>query len=219
VTVAGEVPARFAVNCAGLHSDRIARMAGADPGLAIVPFRGEYFEIGIARSRAVNGLIYPVPDPDLPFLGVHLTKRLDGGVLAGPNAVLALKREGYRRADIDLRDVRDLVRFGGFWSMARRNWRAGVSELWRSFSRRAFAAALRRLLPDLQEEDLRPAGAGVRAQAVDAAGRFVDDFRVVPAGRMVHVLNVPSPAATAALAIGERIAGTLAETFDLRGAA
>jgi L-2-hydroxyglutarate oxidase len=219
VTVAGEVPARFAVNCAGLHSDRIARMAGADPGLAIVPFRGEYFEIGIARSRAVNGLIYPVPDPDLPFLGAHLTKRLDGGVLAGPNAVLALKREGYRRADIDLRDVMDLVRFGGFWSMARRNWRAGVSELWRSLSRRAFAAALRRLLPDLQEEDLRPAGAGVRAQAVDAAGRFVDDFRVVPAGRMVHVLNVPSPAATAALAIGERIAGTLAETFDLRGAA
>jgi L-2-hydroxyglutarate oxidase LhgO len=218
-TAAGEVEARFAVNCAGLHSDRIARLAGADPGVAIVPFRGEYFEIGIARSRAVNGLIYPVPDPELPFLGAHLTKRLDGGVLAGPGAVLALKREGYRFTDINLRDVKDLVRFEGFWNMARRNWRTGASELWRSFSRRAMAGELSRLLPGLREGDLRPAGSGVRAQAVDATGRLLDDFHIVTAGRMVHVLNVPSPAATASLAIGELIAGTLAETFDLQGAA
>jgi len=218
-TAGGDLEARFAVNCAGLHSDRIARMAGADPGVAIVPFRGEYFEIGIARSRAVNGLIYPVPDPDLPFLGPHLTKRLDGGVLAGPGAVLALKREGYRLTDIDLRDVKELLGFGGFWRMARRNWRAGVSELWRSFNRRAMAGALRRMVPGLREDDFRPAGSGVRAQAVDATGRLLDDFRIVPAGRMVHVLNVPSPAATASLAIGETIAGMLAETFDLKGAA
>lgn len=217
-TAAGEMSARFAVNCAGLHSDRIARMAGADPGIAIVPFRGEYFEIGIARSRAVNGLIYPVPDPDLPFLGPHLTKRLDGGVLAGPGAVLALKREGYRITDVDLRDVRDLVRYRGFWRMARRNWRAGASELWRSFSRRAMAGELSRLLPGLREGDLRPAGSGVRAQAVDAEGRLLDDFHIVEAGRMVHVLNVPSPAATASLAIGELIAGRLAKTFGLHGA-
>ena len=218
-TASGEVEARFAVNCAGLHSDRIARMAGADPGISIVPFRGEYFEIGIARSRAVNGLISPVPDPDLPFLGPHLTKRLDGGVLAGPGAVLALKREGYRFTDVDLRDVRDMARFKGFWRMARRNWRAGASEMWRSFSRRAMAGELSRLLPGLREGDLRPAGSGVRAQAVDAEGRLLDDFHIVQAGRMVHVLNVPSPAATASLAIGEMIAGTLAETFDLHGAA
>ena len=213
----GAVKARFAVNCAGLHSDRIARLAGADPGVAIVPFRGEYFEIGIAFSRAVNGLIYPVPDPALPFLGVHLTKRLDGGVLAGPSAVLALKREGYSRFDVDLRDVKDLAGFAGFWRMARRNWRSGASELWRSINRRAFLRALRRLAPDMRETDLRPAGSGVRAQAVDGTGRLVDDFHIVPAGRMIHVLNVPSPAATAAIVIGERIAGILASAFDLPG--
>ncbi len=214
----GTVPARFAVNCAGLHSDRVARMAGVDPEVAIVPFRGEYFEIGIAGSRTVNGLIYPVPDPGLPFLGVHLTKRLDGGVLAGPSAVLALKREGYRRADIDLRDLKDLLGFAGFWRMARRNWRTGASEVWRSISRRAFLRALRKLAPDMRDEDLSPAGSGVRAQAVDSTGRLVDDFHIVPAGRMIHALNVPSPAATAALVIGERIAGTLASAFDLKGA-
>lgn len=217
-TEGGAVPARCAVNCAGLHSDRIARLAGADPGVAIVPFRGEYFEIGIARSRTVNGLVYPVPDPDLPFLGVHLTKRLDGGVLAGPSAVLALEREGYRRAGFSLQDVVDLAGFAGFWKMVRRNWRSGASELWRSLNKRAFLRALQKLAPDLRAEDLRPGESGVRAQAVDRTGRLLDDFHIVPADRVIHVLNVPSPAATASIVIGERIVEMLAGAVDLPGA-
>ncbi len=217
-TTVGPLTARFAINCAGLQSDRIARLAGARPGVVIVPFRGEYYELAIGPSRGVRGLIYPVPDPALPFLGVHLTKRIDGGVLAGPNAVLALKREGYRWSDISLTDVKDLLCFPGFWRMAGRHWQSAAREAFRSSSRSAFLRALRRLAPDLRGEDLRPAGSGVRAQAVDGEGRLLDDFRIVPAGRMIHVLNVPSPAATAALGIGRTIVETLAATFDLGGA-
>ncbi len=214
-TTAGGVAARFAVNCAGLHADRLARLAGADPGLRIVPFRGEYYELAIGPSRAVRGLVYPVPDPALPFLGVHLTKRPDGSVLAGPNAVLALKREGYRRRDVALADLAELLSFGGFWRMAARHWKSGLAETGRSLSRGVFLRALRRLAPDLRAADLRPAGTGVRAQAVDRSGILVDDFRFVPAGRMVHVLNVPSPAATASLVIGAAIVDTLASSFGL----
>lgn len=218
-TTAGEVAARFAVNCAGLHSDRVARLSGADPGVAILPFRGEYYELAIGRSRSVRGLIYPVPDGTLPFLGVHLTKRIDDGVTAGPNAVLALRREGYRKTDVSLLDMNEMLGFAGFWRMARRHWRAGAREILQSLSRRAFLRALRRLVPDLEQNDLLPGGSGVRAQAVDRDGTLVDDFRIVPAGRMIHVLNVPSPAATASLVIGRTIVETLASTFHLgRGA-
>ena len=216
-TTAGPVAAHFAINCAGLHSDRIARLAGAEPGVVIVPFRGEYFELAIGPARAVRGLVYPVPDPGLPFLGVHLTKRIDGGVVAGPNAVLALEREGYRWSDVDLSDLKELLLFPGFWRMARRHFRSGVGEVRRSLSKGAFVRALRRLAPDLRGRDLRPGGSGVRAQAVDREGRLVDDFLIVPAGRMIHVLNVPSPAATASLVIGRTIVETLATRFDLGG--
>jgi (S)-2-hydroxyglutarate dehydrogenase len=216
-TTAGTVTARFAVNCAGLHSDRIARLAGRDPGVAILPFRGEYHELAIGPSRAVRGLIYPVPDEALPFLGVHLTKRIDGGVVAGPNAVLALAREGYRKTDVSLADLADMLSFPGFWRMAARNARNGARETWRSLSKRAFLRALRRLAPGLQGKDLLPGGSGVRAQAVDRQGRLLDDFHIVPAGRMIHVLNVPSPAATAALVIGRTIVERLASAFDLGG--
>ena len=216
-TAAGTIAARFAVNCAGLHSDRIARLAGTDPGIAILPFRGEYYELAIGASRAVRGLIYPVPDPALPFLGAHLTKRVDGGVVAGPNAVLALAREGYRKTDVSLADLKDMLFYPGFWRMAMRNARVGARETWRSLSKRAFLRGLRRLAPGLQGKDLLPGGSGVRAQAVDRQGLLVDDFRIVPAGRMIHVLNVPSPAATAALVIGRTIVETLISTFDLGG--
>ena len=214
-TTTGTVAARFAVNCAGLHSDRIARLAGIDPGVAILPFRGEYHELAIGPSRAVRGLIYPVPDEALPFLGVHLTKRVDGGVVAGPNAVLALAREGYRKTDVSLSDLKEILSFPGFWRMALRNVRIGARETWQSLSKRALLRALRRLAPALQAGDLLPGGSGVRAQAVDRRGHLVDDFRIVPAGRMIHVLNVPSPAATAALVIGRTIVETLVSTFDL----
>ena len=216
-TTGGTVSARFAVNCAGLHSDRIARLSGTDPGVAILPFRGEYYELAIGPSRAVRGLIYPVPDPALPFLGAHLTKRIDGGVLAGPSAVLALAREGYRKTDVSLADLADMLSFPGFWRMALRHARSGARETWQSLSKRAFLRALRRLAPGLLATDLLPGGSGVRAQAVDRGGLLVDDFRIVPSGRMIHVLNVPSPAATAALVIGRTIVERLTSAFDLGG--
>jgi len=209
-TESGVVATRCAVNCSGLHSDRVARQAGTDPGVVIVPFRGEYYELAAGRGPVVNGLIYPVPDPKLPFLGVHLTKKVGGGVLAGPNAVLALKREGYRRADVDFADLARVLSFPGFWRMAARSWRPGASEVWSSLSKRTFARAVRRLLPEARDDDLRPAGSGVRAQAVDRNGRFVDDFLIVPHDRVIHVLNVPSPAATASLVIGRTIVERIA---------
>jgi L-2-hydroxyglutarate oxidase LhgO len=207
-TTAGSVEARVLVSCAGLASDRIARMAGLDVDVAIVPFRGEYWMLSPERAHLVKNLIYPVPDPAFPFLGVHFTRRIGAthSVEAGPNAVLALKREGYTRTSFDFQDAMDVATFPGFWRMARKHWRAGMGEQWRSFSRKAFAAACAALVPAITEDDLAPGGAGVRAQALTRSGALVDDFAVAEGERMVHVLNAPSPAATASLAIGQEIA-------------
>lgn len=201
------------VNCAGLHSDRIARLAGHEPGMRIVPFRGEFYELAPARRGLVRGLVYPVPDPDFPFLGVHLTRDVHGGVHLGPNAVPALAREGYRRRTVRLRDLADTAAFPGTWRIARRHWRQEVGEIRRSLSRRAFTEDARRLLPALRPEDLRPAPAGVRAQAVLPDGTLVDDFLFGGSGPFVHVLNAPSPAATAALPIGREVARRVLEVL------
>jgi L-2-hydroxyglutarate oxidase len=196
----------FLVGCAGLASDRLARLAGLDPGVRIVPFRGDYLELAPEARRLVRGLIYPVPDPELPFLGVHLTRRVDGGVEAGPNAVLAWRRDGYRPGAFALRDALDTLAFPGFWRMARRQAAVARREYRRAWSRRQFVEALRALVPELGERDLRPGGSGVRAQAVDREGRLVDDFVFAEGERMLHVLNAPSPAATASMAIGRILA-------------
>lgn len=205
----GVVRANQVVNCAGLHSDRIARLAGADIGLQIVPFRGEYFEIVPAKHHLVRGLIYPVPDPRFPFLGVHFTKRIQGGVEAGPNAVLAFQREGYTRKSFNLADTASLARFRGFWMMAAKHWKMGFEEFYRSWNKRSFTAALQKLVPSLTIDDIHSGGAGVRAQAVDRTGKLLDDFHFMRQDRMLHVCNVPSPAATASLPIGRRIVATL----------
>lgn len=194
------------VNCAGLQSDRLARLAGLEPDVRIVPFRGEYFELKPAYEHLVTGLIYPVPDPTLPFLGVHLTKMIGGGVHAGPNAVLALAREGYSWGTVRPADVADYLRWPGLWRLGRRFWRTGVGEVRRSLSHRRFLASLRELVPALPADSLVPAPAGVRAQALRRDGSMVDDFAYVRAPRQIHVLNAPSPAATAALEIGRVIA-------------
>jgi L-2-hydroxyglutarate oxidase len=206
-TPQGVVTADALVNCAGLHSDRVALLAGLRPKARIVPFRGEYHELRPERRSLVRGLIYPVPDPTLPFLGVHLTRMLDGTVHAGPNAVLALRREGYRWRDVSPTDVLDVLRFPGTWRLARKFGRTGADEVLRSLSRRRFAASLARLVPAVQEDDLVPAEAGVRAQAMLPDGSLVDDFLIETAPNQVHVLNAPSPAATCALEIAKHIAG------------
>lgn len=200
------VPADLLVNCAGLHADRIARLAGLDPGLRIVPFRGEYYELTEQQRPLVRGLIYPVPDPTLPFLGVHLTRMIDGGVHAGPNAVLALAREGYRWRDVDARDLAGSLSWPGLWRLGRRYWRTGTLEVARSLSAQRFLASLRQLVPALADDALVPAAAGVRAQALRADGTLVDDFALVEGQGQLHVLNAPSPAATASLEIAKRIA-------------
>ncbi|MFC0598530.1 L-2-hydroxyglutarate oxidase [Streptomyces palmae] len=194
------------VNCAGLHSDRIARLAGDDPGLRIVPFRGEYYELTPARAPLVRGLVYPVPDPAFPFLGVHLTRGIDGAVHIGPNAVPALAREGYGRRTLHPGELATTLTYPGAWRMARQHWRYGAGELRRSLSKRAFTQAVARLLPVVTADDLVRAPAGVRAQAVLPDGTLVDDFRFAEAPRTVHVLNAPSPAATASLPIGREVA-------------
>lgn len=195
----------YVINCAGLHSDRIACMAGYKSGATIIPFRGEYYDLIPARDHLVRSLIYPVPDPRFPFLGVHFTRRVRGGVDAGPNAVLALKREGYRRRDLSARDVFSTLSYPGFWRMAAKYWRSGLDEFHRSFSKSAFVKALQRLVPEIRESDLVAAGSGVRAQAVTEDGSLVDDFQFVQAEKMLHVLNVPSPAATSSIPIGRAI--------------
>jgi len=203
------------INCAGLYSDRISRMAGDDPGVMIVPFRGEYYDLVPERASLVRWLIYPVPDPRFPFLGVHFTRRITGKVDAGPNAVLALAREGYRHRDINVRDLGSTLAFPGFWRMARQHWRNGLDEWHRSLSKSAFVHALQRLLPEVGEADLVPGGSGVRAQALKPDGAMVDDFQFVPSGKILHVLNVPSPAATASLTIGRAIVDTAASDLGL----
>jgi len=212
-TTGGVVRCRFLVNCAGLESDRVARMCGVDPQLHIVPFRGEYYELVPERRGLVKNLIYPTPDPALPFLGVHFTRMIHGGIEAGPNAVLAFSRRSYSRWGVSPADVADFVLFRGFWRMARGNWRMGVGEMARSVSRRLFVRALRRLVPDIQGADLRRGGVGIRAQAVEPSGRLADDFRIRTADRMVHVLNAPSPAATASIAIGRYVADLAERQF------
>jgi L-2-hydroxyglutarate oxidase len=208
----GEFRADALVNCAGLHSDRVARLAGLRPEAKIVPFRGEYYELRPERTNLVRGLIYPVPDPQFPFLGVHLTRMVDGSVHAGPNAVLALRREGYRWRDVDARDLAETLGYGGFWRLARKHYRSGAAEMARSFSRRKFAASLARLVPAVTEADLVRADAGVRAQALGRDGSLVDDFLIQSVPGQVHVLNAPSPAATGALEIARHVADQLGES-------
>jgi len=209
-STAGDFAADHLINCAGLHSDRIARLAGLKPPARIIPFRGEYYELRPERRDLVRGLIYPVPDPQFPFLGVHLTRMIDGSVHAGPNAVLATSREGYSWGRIRPRDVADELAYSGLWRLARKHLRYGLTEVRRSLSRATFAASLARLVPALTEADIVRAGAGVRAQAIAPDGSLVDDFLIVNARRQVHVLNAPSPAATSSLEIAKHICDALA---------
>jgi L-2-hydroxyglutarate oxidase LhgO len=206
-TRAGDFAARYVVNCAGLQSDRVARMAGDDPQMILVPFRGEYYDLAAARQSLVRGLIYPVPDPRYPFLGVHFTRRIQGNVDAGPNAVLAFQREGYRWRDFDFGETMEVLLDAGFRAMARQHWKNGLGEFRRSLWKREFVRSCQRLVPEVRMEDMTPGGSGVRAQAVGADGAMVDDFRFVARERFLHVLNVPSPAATASLPIGREILG------------
>jgi L-2-hydroxyglutarate oxidase len=204
-TTRGAFGARGVINCAGLQSDRVSRMAGQEPEVMIVPFRGEYYDLVPEREHLVRTLIYPVPDPKFPFLGVHFTRRIHGGVDAGPNAVLALKREGYKRTDFSLHDFAGTMTYPGFWRMAKKYWRDGAGEYYRSLSKAAFVKALQRLVPEIVSSDLVADGSGVRAQAVRPDGSLVDDFQFVLSNKMLHVWNVPSPAATASLPIGKYI--------------
>jgi L-2-hydroxyglutarate oxidase len=204
-TKRGAFSTTYFINCAGLFSDRISRMAGDEPEVTIAPFRGEYYDLTPERSSLVRALIYPVPDPRFPFLGVHFTRRISGRVDAGPNAVLAFRREGYRRTDFKLKDLASSLAFPGFWRMGARYWRSGFDEVHRSFSKAAFVRALQRMVPAVRDEDLVPGGSGVRAQALKRDGTLVDDFQFVQSGNVLHVLNVPSPAATASLMIGRSI--------------
>jgi L-2-hydroxyglutarate oxidase len=210
----GVVAARNLINCGGLFADTVARFMGVRLDVQIIPFRGEYYVLK-PEPHLVRGLIYPVPDPEFPFLGVHFTKRIHGGIEAGPNAVLALAREGYRKRDMNLADTLRMLSYGGFWRMARRYWRTGFYEYYRSLNRGAFLRALQRLVPDLQEDHMAPGGTGVRAQAVRRDGSLVDDFAIVEVANAIHVLNAPSPAATASLAIGRHTAALAARSFGL----
>jgi L-2-hydroxyglutarate oxidase len=208
-TTAGEIAADALINCAGLYADRVARLAGVDPPARIIPFRGEYFTLRPERADLVRGLIYPVPDPQFPFLGVHLTRMVDGSVHAGPNAVQATAREGYRWRRVNPRDVADIATWPGWWRLARRHLRYGLTEVRRSLSRRRFAADLARLVPELTVDDIVPAAAGVRAQAVHRDGSLVDDFLIVTRPGQLHVLNAPSPAATSSLEIARYLVDRL----------
>jgi L-2-hydroxyglutarate oxidase len=218
-TSGGDYRTLHFINCCGLYSDVMANMMEASDGGSkeehrIIPFRGEYYKLAPARYSLVRNLIYPVPDPTFPFLGVHFTRMMNGGVEAGPNAVFALAREGYRHTDVNLRDLWRTVSFKGFWVMTGKYWQTGFGELYRSLSKAAFVRALQKLLPEIAETDLIPGGAGVRAQAVSASGALVDDFVIRQSRRAIHVLNAPSPGATASLAIGESIAAMAAKSFD-----
>ena len=214
-TTRGSISTKYLINCAGLQSDRVGKIAGQNPEAMIVAFRGEYYDLVPEKYSLVRGLIYPVPDPRFPFLGVHFTRRIHGGVDAGPNAVLAFKREGYHASDFDMDDTVDMLRYSGFRRMARKYWRKGAEEFYRSFSKRAFVKSLQKLLPEIREEDLVRGGAGVRAQALRPDGSMVDDFQFSASGNQLHVYNVPSPAATASLPIGRAIAQMAQERFGL----
>lgn len=217
-TTGGEVRARGLVNCGGLQSDRVARLCGVEPGVKIIPFRGEYYELTKNSEHLVKNLIYPVPDPRFPFLGVHYTRMIGGGIECGPNAVLALARHGYTRTSFRFKDACEIAGYSGFWKMAGKYWQMGFKEFYRSCSKAAFLRSLQKLIPALTSADIHPAGAGVRAQAVLPSGALVDDFRIEHGERMVHVLNAPSPAATASIAIGRHIAGLVVDALQLQTA-
>lgn len=214
-TTKGDFQASYVINCAGLYCDVVARMVGDDVPVRIIPFRGEYYTVRPEKHHLVNSLIYPVPNPEFPFLGVHFTRFIGGGVEAGPNAVLAFAREGYRMWTINAGELAGTLGFGGFWAMTRKYWRMGLGEYWRSLNKKAFTKALQKLVPEVQEDDLLPGGAGVRAQAVDRSGALLDDFSIVASDHALHVLNAPSPAATASLAISKHIVSLASETFGL----
>ena len=213
-TTAGEFKTKFLVNCAGLQSDRIAKLCGVEPKLKIIPFRGEYYKIKKEKEYLVKSLIYPVPDPKFPFLGVHFTRMIKGGIEAGPNAVLAFKREGYEHKDFSIKDVSEMFFYNGFWKMASKHYKMGISEFYRSFSKAAFVKALQKLIPEIDYDDVYPEGSGVRAQALEPDGKLVDDFRIIEAEKMIHVLNAPSPAATASLSIGRTIAEKVIKSLN-----
>ena len=217
-STAGTFRATNLINCAGLYSDRIAKLAGVPIELQIIPFRGEYYEIRRERRHLIKNLIYPVPDPRFPFLGVHFTRRVNGSVEAGPNALLALRREGYNGAAPDISEAIEVLSFEGFWKMARKYWRKGAAEQYRAWIKSAFAAELKKMVPELTEDDLAPGGSGVRAQAVDRQGNLLDDFHFVHAPGMIHVCNVPSPAATASLEIGREVVDMVEQRFAMRAA-
>lgn len=204
-TTRGDFSCSLLVNCGGLYSDKIAKLCGIEPGLQIIPFRGEYYKLKKEKENLVKNLIYPVPDPEFPFLGVHFTRMMKGGVEAGPNAVLAFKREGYSRIDFSFNDILGMALFPGFWKMAAKHYKMGFKEYYRSLSKKAFVKSLQKLVPDISEEDIESGGAGVRAQALEKDGRLTDDFRILEEEKMIHVLNAPSPAATASLSIGAKI--------------
>jgi L-2-hydroxyglutarate oxidase len=216
-TERGDVITGNLINCAGLHSDRVAGLEGRRGAARIIPFRGRFHVLSPSARPLVRGLIYPVPDPVLPFLGVHFTRRIDGQVWVGPNAMLALAREGYRRGQVDLRDAADVLAYRGFWRLARRHLRAGLTEMWRDLRKASLVAECRRYLPELRSRDLRPGPSGVRAQAVTFDGELVDDFLLDEGPQVIHLRNAPSPAATAALAIGGMVATRATTRFDLSG--
>ncbi len=205
----GDFTSKFVVNCAGLHSDRIAKLSQVNPQAKIVPFRGEYYELKPEKRYLVKTLIYPVPNPNFPFLGVHFTRMIDGSVHAGPNAVLSLKREGYKKSDFNLRDFTDIITYPGFWKLAAKHADSGIQEMIRSFNKAAFVRSLQRLIPEVQADDLIPTHAGVRAQALKSSGALVDDFLIIKNQNSLHVCNAPSPAATSSLEIGKAIAAQI----------
>ncbi|AKG23280.1 L-2-hydroxyglutarate oxidase [Calothrix sp. 336/3] len=214
----GNFETRFLINCAGLHSDRVAKLGKVDPQAKIVPFRGEYYELKPEKRYLVKTLIYPVPNPEFPFLGVHFTKMIDGSVHAGPNAVLSLKREGYKKTDFDLKDFTEVMTYPGFWKLAAKHADEGIQEIIRSFSKAAFTRSLQKLIPEVQSDDLIPCHAGVRAQALMDDGKLVDDFLIVEGEKSVHVCNAPSPAATSSIEIGKAIANRIPAQSHLQAA-
>ena len=216
-TSRGEIRARHIINCAGLQADQVARMMGADPGLRIIPFRGEYFSIRPERQYLVRSLIYPVPDPKLPFLGVHFTKRITGGVEAGPNAVLAFAREGYTKTSFNLGEALGTLTYPGFWKMSKTYWRTGFDEQHRSLRKSLFLRSLQTLVPEIEMDDLSEPGAGVRAQAVDGKGNLLQDFAISETEGAIHVLSAPSPGATSSLTISRYIVDMAAGAFGLDG--
>ena len=201
----GEIKGKLMINCAGLYSDRMAELDGVNPQAKIVPFRGEYYQLKTEKQHLVKSLIYPVPNPEFPFLGVHFTRMIDGSVHAGPNAVLSLKREGYKKTDFDLKEFTEVISYPGFWKLAAKHADEGIKEIIRSFSKAAFVHSLQQLIPDVTSDDIVPCEAGVRAQALKADGKLVEDFLIIQDERALHVCNAPSPAATASLEIGKSI--------------